>query len=90
MPCSSGRDREKRLNVFVHLDAERHPRPGPRRRSPQRKPASRRDRWPGLPVAIKDVHDYRAFPPLATDRMQNRPPYDATVIARLKAADAVV
>ena len=27
-------DRDKRLNVFVHLDAEPDPRPGPRRRSP--------------------------------------------------------
>ncbi len=34
-PCSTGPTEQKRLNAFVHLDVERDPRPGPRRRSTQ-------------------------------------------------------
>jgi len=46
----------------------------------------------GVPVAIKDVLCTRGEPTTCGSRMlQNfRPPYDATVIERLKAADAVL
>ncbi len=46
----------------------------------------------GLPVAVKDVLCTQGVPTTCASRMlqQFRPPYDATVIARLKAADAVI
>src|SRR5207302_9130573 len=46
----------------------------------------------GLPVAIKDVLCVEGEPTTCGSRMLRnfRPPYDATVIARLKAADAVL
>ena len=49
-------------------------------------------RWRALPVAIKDVLcvEGRADDLRQPDARDFRPPYDATVIARLKAADAVL
>ena len=49
-------------------------------------------RLAGLPVAIKDVLCTQGEPTTCGSRMLEnfRPPYDATVIARLKAADAVL
>jgi aspartyl-tRNA(Asn)/glutamyl-tRNA(Gln) amidotransferase subunit A len=46
----------------------------------------------GLPVAIKDLLSTKGEPTTCASRiLENfRPPYDATVIARLKAADAVL
>jgi aspartyl-tRNA(Asn)/glutamyl-tRNA(Gln) amidotransferase subunit A len=46
----------------------------------------------GLPVAVKDVLCTQGEPTSCGSRMleEFRPPYDATVIARLKAADAVL
>jgi len=59
--------------------------------------AKRRARAPlgrlaGLPVAVKDVLCTQGEPTSCASRMLEnfRPPYDATVIARLKAADAVL
>ena len=49
-------------------------------------------RLAGLPVAVKDVLCTKGEPTTCASRMLEnfRPPYDATVIARLKAADAVL
>ena len=49
-------------------------------------------RLAGLPVAVKDVLCTQGEPTTCASRMLEnfRPPYDATVIARLKAADAVL
>ncbi len=49
-------------------------------------------RLAGLPVAVKDVLCQRGEPTTCASRMLEnfRPPYDATVVARLKAADAVL
>ena len=49
-------------------------------------------RLAGLPVAVKDVLCTEGEPTTCASRMLEhfRPPYDATVIARLKAADAVL
>ncbi|NUQ63170.1 MAG: Asp-tRNA(Asn)/Glu-tRNA(Gln) amidotransferase subunit GatA [Pirellulales bacterium] len=49
-------------------------------------------RLSGLPVAIKDVLCTAGEPTTCASRMleEFRPPYDATVVARLKAADAVL
>jgi aspartyl-tRNA(Asn)/glutamyl-tRNA(Gln) amidotransferase subunit A len=46
----------------------------------------------GLPVAIKDVLCTKGEPTTCASRMLQdfRPPYDATVVAKLKAADAVL
>ncbi|MGI6416955.1 MAG: Asp-tRNA(Asn)/Glu-tRNA(Gln) amidotransferase subunit GatA [Thermoguttaceae bacterium] len=46
----------------------------------------------GLPVAIKDLLATKGEPTTCASRMLEnfRPPYDATVIARLKAADGVI
>ena len=49
-------------------------------------------RLAGMPVAVKDVLCTAGEPTTCASRMLEnfRPPYDATVIARLKAADAVL
>ena len=49
-------------------------------------------RLAGLPVAVKDLLCSEGEPTTCASRMleQFRPPYDATVVARLKAADAVL
>ena len=49
-------------------------------------------RLAGLPVAIKDLLCTRGEPTTCASKMLEnfRPPYDATVIAKLKAADAVL
>jgi len=49
-------------------------------------------RLAGLPVAVKDLLCTEGQPTTCASRMLHdfRPPYDATVIARLKAADAVL
>jgi aspartyl-tRNA(Asn)/glutamyl-tRNA(Gln) amidotransferase subunit A len=49
-------------------------------------------RLAGLPVAVKDVLCTQGEPTTCASRMLEhfRPPYDATVVARLKAADAVL
>ena len=49
-------------------------------------------RLAGLPVAVKDVLCTQGEPTTCASRMLEnfRPPYDATVVAKLKAADAVL
>ncbi len=85
----AGRDR--RLNVFVHLDPERildQAREVDRRR----RAGERVGPLAGVPVAIKDVLCVQGEPTTCGSRMLRnfRPPYDATVIARLKAAGAIL
>ncbi len=83
--------RDQRLNVFVHLDADRI--------LEQARDVDRRRRageplgpLAGVPVAIKDVLCVQGEPTTCGSRMLKgfRPPYDATVIARLRAADAIL
>jgi aspartyl-tRNA(Asn)/glutamyl-tRNA(Gln) amidotransferase subunit A len=80
-----------RLNGFVHLDEEAVLEQA---RQVDRK---RREQQPlgplaGVPVAIKDVICVRNEPTTCGSRMLRtfRPPYDATVITKLKAADAIL
>lgn len=58
----------------------------------RRRRGERLGRLAGLPVAIKDLLCTAGEPTTCGSRMLEhfRPPYDATVIARLKAADAVL
>lgn len=80
-----------RVGAFVHVDgqaalaeAERVDR--------KRRLGLPVGRLGGLPVAVKDVLCVRDQPTTCGSRMlaDFRPPYDATVVARLRAADAVL
>jgi aspartyl-tRNA(Asn)/glutamyl-tRNA(Gln) amidotransferase subunit A len=80
-----------RLNVYVHLDADRAL---DRARAVD---ADRRAGKPvgplaGVPVAIKDILCVEGEPTTCGSRMLKdfRPPYDATVIARLRDAGAIL
>ena len=79
------------MNVFVHLDQERVL---DQARSIDTRRRSGEPLGPlaGVPVAIKDVLCVEGEPTTCASRMLKnfRPPYDATVIARLKAAGAVL
>ncbi|MBV8611452.1 MAG: Asp-tRNA(Asn)/Glu-tRNA(Gln) amidotransferase subunit GatA, partial [Singulisphaera sp.] len=84
-------DRLGRLNVFVHLEpeaalAQARVIDGKRRAGERLGPLA------GVPVAIKDVLCVEGEPTTCGSRMLKnfRPPYDATVIARLKAAGAIL
>ncbi len=84
-------ERLGRLNVYVHLDPEAV------LAQARAVDAKRRSGQPlgplaGVPVAIKDVLCVEGEPTTCGSRMLKnfRPPYDATVIARLKAADAIL
>ncbi|MFO0910226.1 MAG: Asp-tRNA(Asn)/Glu-tRNA(Gln) amidotransferase subunit GatA [Isosphaeraceae bacterium] len=80
-----------RLNVFVHLDAELVLDQA-RAVDAKRKAGQPLGPLAGVPVAIKDVLCVEGEPTTCGSRMLRnfRPPYDATVIQRLKAADAVL
>ncbi len=83
--------RADRLNVFVHLDAQRildEAREVDRRR----RAGETLGPLAGVPVAIKDVLCVQGEPTTCGSRMLRnfRPPYDATVIARLRAAGAIL
>jgi aspartyl-tRNA(Asn)/glutamyl-tRNA(Gln) amidotransferase subunit A len=84
-------DRDRRLNVFVHLDADRVLEQA-REVDRRRKAGEPLGPLAGVPVAIKDVLCVRGEPTTCGSRMLRnfRPPYDATVIARLKAAGAIL
>src|SRR5579883_1201471 len=83
--------RDQRLNVFVHLDADRILEQA-RDIDAQRKAGAPLGPLAGVPVAIKDVLCVQGEPTTCGSRMLKgfRPPYDATVIARLRAADAIL
>jgi Asp-tRNA(Asn)/Glu-tRNA(Gln) amidotransferase A subunit family amidase len=79
------------IKAFVHIDRE-HVLPQARALDERR--AERRSMGPlyGVPVAIKDIIDTADYPtelgsPLAVDR---RTRHDATVVARLRAAGAII
>jgi aspartyl-tRNA(Asn)/glutamyl-tRNA(Gln) amidotransferase subunit A len=89
--CLDRAEGQKRLNAFVHLEADvcldqARAIDDRRRRGEPLGPLA------GLPVAIKDVLCVVGEPTSCGSRMLEnfRPPYDATVIARLRAAGAVL
>jgi aspartyl-tRNA(Asn)/glutamyl-tRNA(Gln) amidotransferase subunit A len=84
-------DRLKRLNVFVHLDPERVLSQA-RAIDTRRRAGEMVGRLAGIPVAIKDVLCVDGEPTTCGSRMLHgfRPPYDATVISKLRAAGAIL
>ena len=72
-------DREAALSQAERIDA-------------QRKAGQPLGKLGGLPVAVKDVLCTRGEPTTCGSKMLEhfRPPYDATVVAKLRAADAVL
>ncbi len=79
------------LNVFVHLDAERVLDQA-RVVDKKRQSGGPLGALAGVPVAIKDVLCVQGEPTTCGSRMLRgfKPPYDATVITRLRQADAVL
>ena len=81
----------ERLNVYVYLDREAVLHQA-RAVDAKRRAGEPLGPLAGVPVAIKDVLCVAGEPTTCGSRMLKnfRPPYDATVIAKLKAADAVL
>src|SRR4051794_35209730 len=84
-------ERLKRLNVFVHLDRE-NVLAQARSIDAARKSGQKLGPLAGVPVAIKDVLCVEGEPTTCGSRMLRnfKPPYDATVIARLRQAGAIL
>jgi aspartyl-tRNA(Asn)/glutamyl-tRNA(Gln) amidotransferase subunit A len=84
-------DRLNRLNVFVHLEPLEVLAQA-RTLDAQRRAGEKMGRLAGVPVAIKDVLCVEGEPTSCGSRMLQGfcPPYDATVIAKLKAAGAIL
>ena len=84
-------DRLNRLNVFVHLDALEVLAQA-RTLDARRRAGEKMGRLAGVPVAIKDVLCVEGEPTSCGSRMLQGfcPPYDATVITKLKAAGAIL
>jgi aspartyl-tRNA(Asn)/glutamyl-tRNA(Gln) amidotransferase subunit A len=81
----------ERLNVFVHLDPEAVLSQA-RAVDAKRRAGRPLGALAGVPVAVKDVLCVEGEPTTCGSRMLRtyRPPYDATAVAKLKAADAVL
>jgi aspartyl-tRNA(Asn)/glutamyl-tRNA(Gln) amidotransferase subunit A len=81
----------ERLNAFVHLDWDRVL-ASARSIDTKRRSGEKLGPLAGVPVAIKDVICVEGEPTTCGSRMLRdfRPPYDATVIAKLKAAGAIL
>src|SRR4051812_2869399 len=84
-------ERLKRLNVFVHLDREQVMAQA-RALDARRKAGQPVGPLGGVPVAIKDVLCVEGEPTTCGSRMLRnfKPPYDATVITRLREAGAIL
>jgi aspartyl-tRNA(Asn)/glutamyl-tRNA(Gln) amidotransferase subunit A len=85
------RDRDPQIRAFLHVD-EADARRQAAAVDAKRKAGQPLGRLAGVPVAIKDVLCTRGVPTTCGSRILQpyRPPYDAHVIERLRAADAVL
>jgi aspartyl-tRNA(Asn)/glutamyl-tRNA(Gln) amidotransferase subunit A len=85
------REREPKVQAFLHVD-EAGALEQARSVDARRRAGAKLGALAGLPVAVKDVLCVRGQPTTCGSKMlaEFRPPYDATVIARLRAADAVL
>lgn len=79
------------LNVFLHRDADRAL-DDARAVDSKRRAGQPLGRLAGVPIAIKDVLCTQGVPTTCGSKMLQgfRPPYDATVITKLREADAVL
>jgi aspartyl-tRNA(Asn)/glutamyl-tRNA(Gln) amidotransferase subunit A len=85
------REREPKIKAFLHVD-EAGAIEQARAIDARRRTGGRVGALGGLPIAVKDVLCVRGQPTTCGSRILSnfRPPYDATVIARLRQADAVL
>ncbi len=85
------RERDPRVKAFLHLD-ENSVLEQARAIDAKRRQGGALGALAGLPIALKDVFCVRGQPTTCGSRiLQNfRPPYDATVVTRLRQADAVL
>ncbi|MDR2576715.1 MAG: Asp-tRNA(Asn)/Glu-tRNA(Gln) amidotransferase subunit GatA [Puniceicoccales bacterium] len=82
---------DKRLHAFISYDAEDALRQA-RESDARRKAGKMLSRWDGIPISIKDIIAVKGQPLSCASRMLGNyvSPYDATVIAKLRAAGAIV
>src|SRR5262245_34184738 len=85
------RDRDPKVRAFQHVE-ENAVREQARAVDAKRKKGAKLGALAGVPVAIKDVLCTRGVPTTCSSKILKNfvPPYDAHVIERLKAADAVL
>jgi aspartyl-tRNA(Asn)/glutamyl-tRNA(Gln) amidotransferase subunit A len=85
------RERDPRIGAFLHVDEENALQQA-RHVDAKRKRGEPLGLLAGIPVAIKDVLCIAGQPTTCGSKILQhfKPPYDATVIARLKKADAVL
>jgi aspartyl-tRNA(Asn)/glutamyl-tRNA(Gln) amidotransferase subunit A len=85
------RDRDSRIKAFLHVDEESALQQA-RHADAKRKREEPLGLLAGIPIAVKDVLCIAGQPTTCGSKiLQNfKPPYDATVIERLKKADAVI
>src|SRR5689334_17906921 len=85
------RTRDPQIRAFLHVD-EAAALEQARSIDKKRKTGQPLGLLAGLPVAVKDVLCTRGQPTTCGSKILRTfvPPYDATVVARLKAADAVL
>jgi aspartyl-tRNA(Asn)/glutamyl-tRNA(Gln) amidotransferase subunit A len=85
------RDREPKVKAFLHVD-EDAARQQARAVDAKRKRGEKLGALAGVPVAVKDVLCIKGVPTTCASKILQPfvPPYDARVVERLKAADAVL
>src|SRR4051812_15216896 len=85
------RARDPQVKAFLHVDADAARRQA-RAVDQKRKNGEKLGALAGVPVAVKDVLCTRGIPTTCSSKMLKDfvPPYDAHVVERLKAADAVL
>src|SRR5687768_15108024 len=85
------RSRDPQVKAFLHVDEEAA-RQQARAVDAKRKKGEKLGALAGVPVAVKDVLCTKGVPTTCSSKMLRNfvPPYDAHVVERLKAADAVL